>query len=547
MAQEFEIAVTANQEAVAEALKHGARRREPLTRFLDNPTKYPPWEPVVRHALLQNRDEVLSSMTAMAKDTKAPVAARSHAIQVLLEAGDVSGIDPLHDLLIDGDGFVRRQAVDFALNGSYLGAEYALAEPKILSALRGLLEDPDPELRLECLRIAARTDVGQALTLDALEFVRSRLSGPVKEQSLALEALRELLRAKNSTVKEQTRAVLRQFVIETKEQLTERRRRAIQILAENPDAADHELLNSLREDQDVWWALARLDGIQFVPFLLAKIKEDRIHSWRAIEALGIAAAGSNDSTVTEAVLAAEPKWFIFPPASWLAALAKIGKMAGKAGFRHLLQRGDRWLNSVAAMEALWILLEINPASVLVRLQQLGILDGRVKVYGSELFELNEASYNTIVCAMTYQGIVLFYDSSDYQEDLLFEVADHSMGLFQPDGVQQRFDNEEKAELSFVHDGRLYTARFPPRQHSEAVIWAANRALRDSGRSRQFLHIAVTDDQMAWYVFIDLAAACAAADELLLMLDSSLVCDEPDESQRPVRARYLERLHRVLSD
>jgi len=179
------------------------------------------------------------------------------------------------------------------------------------------------------------------------------------------------------------------------------------------------------------------------------------------------------------------------------------------------------------MNAIWVFRGLEPAAAIERLGQLGIIDPSLPVVRPRPNESNRFTpYSVTINAVLMQFVVAWFDAESSRvpcrhDQLLVSLENFSRGCFRPDAVREDFvAAHNHYTLSFVHDKRLYTVRFwneGDYYNTGAVFQGVNRALRDVGCREQFMDLAVSEDQMASYLFADPKAADIAADELLLLL------------------------------
>src|SRR5262249_11635154 len=202
---------------------------------------------------------------------------------------------------------------------------------------------------------------------------RDRLFADDRTSLDALELLREPLQHGDSTSRQQARSILREYIGSSdKARYWES---AVRLLVDVAVVEDLDLLHHLadRVYGVALTAIARLTGAQAVPILLPKLGD--AHQGVVVEALGIAASGSGDPALVDAILAAaRPR--AFSSNAWvMEALLRIGGDAGKRGAVQWL-RNLRYDRLAQAMNTVWVLRGMEFATALTRLEALGISDPR---------------------------------------------------------------------------------------------------------------------------------------------------------------------------
>jgi len=515
---EVEVEVTTDSVAVEEAFRLGQARREPIDRLVEDSVQE--WDPVVRRAFANNPGLVASRMRAIGENPRANTRDRAAAARVLARCGISEGFDLLGNFMTHQDVSVRQASLS--------NIEDLIDHPKLRAFLAGLLHDADAVTRQEAMRLAVRAGMDEVFTEDSLAFLRDRLLR--NEEAAAPGVLAGFLQRTEPVLAMGARTALRLYL----EQGPGRPhiRRVVEILAEVPDADDLDRLRGFTESTDRFLAgralvgVARFLGPDAIPLIRQSAANKDLAS-AVIEALGIAASGSEDAAIVDMILELPRSWWD-RPRTCLEALRRIGGTPGTRGLARFLQKNRRL--SVDAMNAIWVSRGLEPAAAIERLGQLGIIDLSLPITQPRPNELTKFSpYSDTINAVIMQYVVAFFDAESSRvpcrhDELLFSLEDFSKNSFRPDAVREEFVAAYKHyTLSFMHDERLYTVRFwneGDYYNTDAVFQGVNRALQDAGLREQFMELAVSEDQMAWYLFADPEAADVAAKELLLLLRSN---------------------------
>jgi hypothetical protein len=160
-----------------------------------------------------------------------------------------------------------------------------------------------------------------------------------------------------------------------------------------------------------------------MPVILPRLAGGRLAT-AAVEALGIAAAGTGRDDVVEAVRRAGPD--SRGPRRIIEALLRVG---GNAGRRGLVE----YVRSFDVMNAVWALRGITPAAALDRLAALGIVDrGDRAAASSNVMEedLRLRPYGVAFGELTAHYVVALYDAEASQvpcghasSELLLQLED----------------------------------------------------------------------------------------------------------------------------
>lgn len=515
------IEVSSDPSVVAEALRLGQRRAPLVERALEDGSLHED-SPPVRAALAEDPDALFARLAALAEDANEPARRRATAARILAAFGRRRGLDLLVGLVTSEARDLRRAAL--------FGLEPHLSHPPLREAVMARLDDPDHEVRQLALWLAARTDLRDGLAPASVSFLRERLLADLDYSTTWV--LGSFLR---SGLAGAARSALREYA--------EQRRHGrfwdgvVDVLAAQPDPEDEALLRAIVADTGdpyrsgvALCGLARLLGEEAVPLILPQL-EDARRAVAAVEALGLAAAGTGRPDVVAAIRSAHLDYR--GPRRVMYALLRVDGPAGRQALvEYVRTLGCGPLERFDVMNAVWVLRGIDPVAAIGRLAALGIVeaDARGAGFVPEAEQLRLQPYAVAFGQVAARHVVAFYDAEASQvpcghETVVFRLAEVSRGVFQPDGVREDFVAAERGgggryRLTFVNAGRVYQVSFDNENdyyHPSAVTDGANRALRDAGRPEQFLRLSTSDQMAAWLFAVPDQARQAAA-ELLLLLD-----------------------------
>ncbi len=291
---EVEVEVTTDPGAVEEAFRLGQARREPIDRLVEDSVQE--WDPVVRRAFADDPGLVASKMRAVGENPHAKARDRAAAARVLARCGTSEGFDLLGNFMTHQDTSLRQASLS--------NIEDLIDHPKLRAFLAGLLHDADAVTRQEAIRLAVRAGLDEAFTEDSVAFLRDRLLRNEEAASSfrAAGVLADFLQRTEPVLAMGARTALGLYLEQGPDQ--PHFRRVVEILAEVPNADDLDRLRGFTESTDRFLAgialvgVARLVGPNAIPLIRQKAANKSLAS-AVIEALGIAASGSEDAAMVD--------------------------------------------------------------------------------------------------------------------------------------------------------------------------------------------------------------------------------------------------------
>jgi hypothetical protein len=525
--------VSTDPHEVREARQAGPPRREPVARLLASFDVHPD-DPLVHRAMRQDRGLVLERLRATAAAPDAPHAERVAAVRILAAWSPAEGASHARALLASGDAKARARLVGWGLGPD-------LWRGPLRDDLVALVHDPDPDVHEPAMRTAMAAGQHDIVDASMVAAAAERLRAQPDHGSnwSRVHLLRLLVSNGLPAVRAAARRVLQDFVADHRG--SRAWRDAATSLLET-DIEDGPLLRALIDEAPEPYvagraliALARASGPASLATLRRHLDDGRLAT-HAVEAIGIAAAGTQDAEAVAALEGASQYLDYRGPQRLIEALLRIGGPAARdAVAREMRRIHHSPAFRVPVLNGLWAIRGLTPSGGLRELARLGIVDAPLDEEAAATLDAEGRRslrpYDVCFREAQRSYRVAAFDGEASQipcghDRIVRLLEDYSAEAFLPEAVLETWQPDVSDghagwyTVQFIHIGRLYRLRFHDEgdyYNTRAVLAVVNRALTDAGRPERF-HSFATSDQMTALLFAEPGSVREASTRLLLAME-----------------------------